>query len=155
MLETVVGEQVLVFAVEGLSVALPLPSVVRLLRAVEVLPLPQAPAIICGVVNVHGELLPVVDFRKCLGFPGKALIPSEQLLIVRSSKRQLALLIDASYGVSECRRSEFMPIRDMVPCKNQLAGVLKSESGMILVHDLEALLSLDEERILTELMIDA
>jgi len=155
MLESVVTEQVLVFSVEGLSIALPLTGVVRVLRAVEVLPLPQAPAIVCGIVNVHGELIPVIDFRKCLGFPGKALSPSDQLLIVRSSKRLLALVIEASYGVTECLPGTFVPICDMVPCKNHVAGILKSKSGLILVHDLEALLSFDEDRILTESMIDA
>lgn len=155
MLESVVNEQVLVVSVEGLSVALPLISVVRVLRAVEVLPLPQAPEIVCGVINVHGELIPVIDFRKCLGFPGKAVIPNDQLLIVRSSKRLLALVIEASYGVTESLSSTFVPIRDMVPCKNHVAGILKSKSGLILVHDLEALLSLDEDRALTESMIDA
>lgn len=153
--ESTISEQVLVFSVESLSIALPLAGVVRVLRAVEVLPLPQAPAIVCGVVNVHGELIPVVDFRKCLGFPGKALMPSEQLLIVRSSKRLLALVIAASYGVTECLRSNFVPIGDMVPFKNRVAGILKSESGLILVHDLEALLSFDEDRILTESLTDA
>ena len=58
----------LVFAVERLY-ALDIELVERVLRAVEIRPLPSGPEILAGLVNVRGSVLPVVDLRARFGLP--------------------------------------------------------------------------------------
>jgi purine-binding chemotaxis protein CheW len=36
----------------------------RIVRVVEVTPLPKAPEIVLGVVNVQGQIIPVINIRK-------------------------------------------------------------------------------------------
>jgi len=154
MSETLNSELALVFSLDERLFALPLSNVVQVLRAVEVTPLPQAPAVICGVVNVRGEVIPVVNLRQRLGLPEKALALGDQLLVAQGRRRRLGLLVDGSVGVSECRAPDFMPIEALIPGTSCLAGILKSAQGMILVHDLDALLSLDEADTLNDAMSD-
>lgn len=54
---------------DGQRYALSLAQVERVIRAVEITPLPQAPEIITGVINVRGRVIPVVDIRKRFRLP--------------------------------------------------------------------------------------
>ena len=62
-------DQLLVFALGDQRCALYLPVVDRVVRMVEITPLPKAPDIVLGVVNVHGEVIPVINVRKRFGLP--------------------------------------------------------------------------------------
>jgi len=61
--------QLVVFDLEGQRYALPLGAVDRVLPMVAVSPLPKAPAIALGVINLHGQALPVLDIRRRFGLP--------------------------------------------------------------------------------------
>ena len=58
-------------------------------------PLPQSPPFVCGVVNLRGSVLPIIDLAARLGFP--AVCPTERhVIIVAQIGRQVAgLLVDA------------------------------------------------------------
>lgn len=56
----------MVFVLDEQSYALYLPSVERVVRAVEVTPLPKAPDIVSGIINLRGKITPVVDLRGSL-----------------------------------------------------------------------------------------
>lgn len=45
-------DQVVVFTLEGQQYALPLSAVERIVHAVEITPLPKAPEIVLGVINM-------------------------------------------------------------------------------------------------------
>ena len=63
--------EVLVFEVEGQRYGLPTADVRELVRAVTITPLPNAPAVIEGVVNVRGRVLPVLDMRARFRLPAR------------------------------------------------------------------------------------
>ena len=58
-------------------------------------PLPQSPPFVCGVINLRGSVLPIIDLAARLGFP--AACPTERhVIIVAQIGRQVAgLLVDA------------------------------------------------------------
>lgn len=135
-----------VFAVEGLRLALPLERVLRAVRAVAAMPLPQAPEIVCGVVNVQGRIVPVVNLRRRLGLVEREIGLADQLLIARSATRMLAMSVDAVAGVVECDEKDFVAVESVVPGTHHLKGIVKAPDGMVLIHDLDSFLSLEEER---------
>ena len=61
--------QIVVFALDDRRIALPLAAVERVVRAVEVTPLPKAPAVVLGAVNVQGNLVPVFHLRRRFRMP--------------------------------------------------------------------------------------
>lgn len=85
--EGVVPEHFVIFSVEERRFALALPEVERIVAAVEIHPLPQAPAFVRGVVNVGGLPVPAVDLRVLWGLPPREVELSDRLLLVRSSTR--------------------------------------------------------------------
>jgi purine-binding chemotaxis protein CheW len=56
--------QLVVFALDEQRYALRLTAVERIVRAVEVTPLPKAPQIVLGVIDAQGRIIPVVDVRQ-------------------------------------------------------------------------------------------
>ncbi len=56
--------QLVVFAFDEQRYALHLSAVERIVRMVEITPLPKAPEIVLGVVNVQGRIVPIVNIRK-------------------------------------------------------------------------------------------
>src|SRR3712207_6774571 len=90
-----------VFTLDEHGYALPLSFVERIVRAVEVTPLPKAPEIVLGVINVQGRVIPVVNIRKRFRLPEREIELSDQFIIARTAKRTIALVVDAVGGVAE------------------------------------------------------
>ncbi len=140
------GVQLLAFRLDGQRYGLPLASVERVVRSVEITPLPKAPEIVLGVINVQGRVVAVVDVRKRFRLPQREPALGDSLVIARTPARAVALLADTVAGVVECAENEAVPAQAIVPGLEYVEGVAKLGDGMVLIHDLARFLSLDEER---------
>ena len=136
----------LALSVDDQRYALPLSAVERIVRIVEVTPLPSAPEIVAGVVNVHGRVIPVVDLRKRFTLREREIALSDQLIVAHTATRPVALIVDAVTGVVDCAEEDVIAAEAIVPGTAYLQGVAKLKDGMILIHDLNTLLSLEEEQ---------
>lgn len=134
-----------VFSVDTQRYALDLARVQRSVRAVAITPLPAAPAIVLGIVDFAGVVIPVINLRKRFDHPPRDVRLSDQLIVAVTGKRTVALLVDETQGVIEASPQSYAPAGDMLPRLELVAGALKLEDGLILIHDLDRLLSLDEE----------
>ena len=144
--------QLVVFRLDAQRYAVPLIVVERIVRAVEVTPLPRAPAIVLGVIDVEGRVLPVLNIRRRFGLPDKDIRPKDQFLIAQTARRAVVLVIDEAQGVIERPSTDIVIPARIVPGLEQIQGVIKLEDGLGLIHDLEKFLSLDEARSLDEAM---
>jgi purine-binding chemotaxis protein CheW len=146
--------QLVAFAVAEQQYALPLPVVERVLPMVAVSPLPQAPPIALGVINVHGRVMPVLDLRRRFGLPSHIYGLTARLLVARTRRHTLALPVDAVHGVLEVATEMVMRPDVRRPRLGRVAGIVPLADGVLLLQDLEAFLSLHEERQLTEALKD-
>jgi purine-binding chemotaxis protein CheW len=144
------SDRLLAFALDGQRYALSLSSVENSIRAVEVTPLPKAPPIVKGVINVHGRIIPVIDMRKRFGLPQRDIIPSDHIIIAHTPKRLVALAVDLVAGVLEIPAQEIVRTDAVVPHAEYVTGVIKLADGLILIHDLAGFISLDEEGALND-----
>ncbi len=141
---------IVIFALDQARYALPLECVERAVRMVEVTPLPRTPAIVRGIVNVRGHLVPVIDLRRRFGLPEREARISDHLLIARSATRTLAMIVDAMTGVAECDALEVIASTSVVPGSDYVQGIAKLADGLVLIHDLDSFLSLDEAQSLDQ-----
>jgi purine-binding chemotaxis protein CheW len=137
-----------VFCVSGQRYALPLEAVDRALRAVEITALPQAPAIVLGVIDLAGRILPVLNLRRRLGLAERPLDPADQFLVARTARRPVALAVDAVQDVISVPTAAIVAAAQISGGLGQIQGVAKLADGLVLIHDLEKFLSLDEARAL-------
>lgn len=140
----------LVFTLDDWRCALELSTVERVYRAVAVTPLPDAPDIVMGVINVRGGVLPVVDIRRRFRLPEKNLTPDDRLIIARSTGCLVALVVDEVTGVIECAEKDITSASAIVSGMEYVEGVARLKDGMILIHDLARFLSLEEKAALEQ-----
>lgn len=132
--------------------ALCLDRVERVLPAIDVTPLPDAPEIVSGVVNFQGRLIAVVNMRRRLALAEREPRLADQLVLAHSARRRVAFFVDTVEGVVEHSREAVVQAQAIAPGLGCIAGVAKLADGLILIHDLDRLLSLDEERRLDEVL---
>lgn len=142
------SSQLVVFTIDGQRCALFLPIVDRVIHAVEVTSLPKAPEIILGVINMHGQIVPVINLRRRFGFRDKDLDLTDRFIIAQTSRRLVALLVDRVEGVVHIPEETMMVGDEVLPGLDYIQGIAKLEDGLVLIHDIDTFLSLDEERAL-------
>src|SRR6266545_6813431 len=142
------GHQLVVFTLDEQRYAVPLSAVERIVRMVEITPVPQTPEIVLGVINVQGWIIPVVNLRRRFRLPEREPHPGDQLLIAHTSRRPVALVIDAVAEVITLAEQDVIGGEKILAHLQYVAGVVKRGDGLVLVHDLDAFLSLDEEQAL-------
>ena len=141
-----------VFCLDTVRYALPLTVVDRIVRAAHVTPLPLAPPVVLGVIDVEGYVLPVFNLRYKFRLPERTIDPADQFLIARTAQRTVVLVIDAAYGVLERPVVAMIDAARIAPTLGHIRGVIPLEDGLVLIHDLEVFLSPDEARTLDEAM---
>lgn len=140
--------QLVVFILDNQGFALPLSAVTRVVRAVEITPLAKAPEIVIGVVNIQGQIIPVFNIRRRFRFPDRGIKLSDQLIIAHTSKRPVCMVVDGVSGIVECPEQKIIMADEILPGMEHIEGIAKLGSGMILIHNIDKFLSLEEEEAL-------
>jgi len=138
--------ELVVFRLDELRIALRLTAVERVVRAVQVTRLPQAPEIVLGVINLQGRAIPIVDFRGRFQLGRREPRISDQMIIARTEKRPVGLVVDAVEGMLSVSEEAIAPAQTVVPGIRQIEGVVALPDGLLFIHDLDKFLSIDEER---------
>lgn len=136
--------ELLVFELAGVRYALELRSVREVMPAVLISPLPEAPAVIEGIVDIRGELVPVYDLRLRFGLPPRALNRGERLVSAWTGARLVAFRCERTEWVEHVPRS-LIEGPDAVPgAGRHIAGVARLEDGLVLIQNLEEFLEAAE-----------
>jgi len=141
--------QLVVFRLEAQLYALPLDAVERVLPMVAVSSLPQAPSLVLGVINWHGQVVPVLDLRRRLGYPACEYGLGAHLLVARTPLRRLALPVDAVLDVWAVAATAVTAPQSVLPGISHVAGTVALGDGLLFIHNLDTCLALEEERQLT------
>jgi purine-binding chemotaxis protein CheW len=136
------------FTLDEQRYALRLSAVERVVPIVEIVPLPKAPDIVLGVINIAERVIPVVNIRRRFGLPEREISLSDQLIIAPTSKRTVALVVDRVVDVMESPKHMVVGTKRILSGVDYVEGVIKLDDGLILIHDLETFLSLEEEEAL-------
>jgi purine-binding chemotaxis protein CheW len=108
---------------------LPLAMVERVLPMAAVLPLPDSGEGLLGVLNLHGEVLPVIDPHQRLGLPRPTQAAEQRLVLLRTHTRFL-LWVDAVEEVVDlpADASSEMPFQHTSPL---VTRVLRLDETMV------------------------
>ena len=138
----------LVFRIGEQEFAVGVAAIEQVLRAVAIKPLPDAPKGVRGVINLHGRVVPVFDLWARFGQPTREVRASDHLLIAHTHWRTVALLVDAVLGVVPRSEAQITPASAILPDLECISGVMKLDGGLVLVHDIERFLSIEDHEAL-------
>jgi purine-binding chemotaxis protein CheW len=143
------------FSVDEMRLAMPSSAVASVVRAVAVEPLPGAPAVVAGAINVRGAVVAVVDLRARFRRASPPIRPSEYFLLARAGARTVAVRADAAPDLVTLGNAAVTPIDALAAGLEPIAGAARTEDGLVVVFDLDALLteaeSLDLDRAIEEI----
>lgn len=137
---------VVLFCLDEPRYALRLSEVVRVLPAIEIIPLPNAPEKILGVINLHGEIIPAIGVRFLFGVGNHALKLSDHLLVVQLQNRRIALLVDSVEGVMPLNNIQKLDHPEMISASPYLSGTTLINDTIVFISDLRKFLSQEEEQ---------
>jgi purine-binding chemotaxis protein CheW len=131
------------FLVGDVRYALDILRVREIIHPLSTVPLPHAPAVVVGVADHRGEVVPVVDLRRRFGLPAEAPSRRTKWVIVRVSTRPVALVVDAVTDVFGASGGDQ---RDLPPLgtgdeERGIAAVYRHDGGLVFVLDAERVAS--------------
>lgn len=138
-------DRLVLFTLDDQKYGLPLEVVDRVLRAVEITPLPEAPRIVAGVFSLQGRPVPVIDLRRRFGLPERGVDVDDHFIVAQSSTMLVALPVDEALGLAKGLDDERVPAADVVPDLNYVESVVASGAEMVFVLDIDTVLTDDEE----------
>jgi purine-binding chemotaxis protein CheW len=133
--------EALLFEVVEQRFALALSDLLELTRACAVQALPKAPEVILGAVNLRGRVVPVLDLRRRLGLPEKALDPSDCFIFAQVAERLVALRADRLLGIEELAVTPLDEAPNLPERLAYVKGVATVADGVLFIFDLEQFLS--------------
>ena len=105
------------------------------------MPLPKAPSIVEGVVNIRGVVVPVIDIRERFRLPARAPHPADHLLVAWAGPRLVALRVDRVLGFLRIDPHDMEDAEAITPRAEYLAGVARQADGLVMLHDLATFLA--------------
>lgn len=139
----------LLFTLDGRSFAVRLALVERVVAMAALSPLPGAPSVIAGVVNLGGRFLPVLDVRARLGMAARGPRLTDGLVIVHLARGDVALWVDHVDGTLRVPDTALQPVAAIAGDGGWFDAVTALPDGPLFIHDADRFLSLDEAAALT------
>lgn len=140
--------KVLIFSLSDKEYAVDISSIREVIRMRPFVPVPDAPAYIAGVAGVRGNVIPFISLRAKLGFPPKESSNKfDRILVTRiGEKHFVGVIVDGVSEVTNIDETTATEPDEMLKDADYLKGVLKMGKRIILMVDIEALLSKDAAR---------
>ena len=109
-------------------------------------PLPNSPAYVCGVANLRGVVLPVIDLSSRLGW-AQAEPSDKHVVIVLQHRDQLkGILVDSVSDIVTVRPEDVQPVPDVSGAASEfLQSIATIEGRMVMMLALDRVLSNDED----------
>lgn len=144
-------EKVFVFRIKDQRVGLRLETVQRIEAAAEITQVPGMPDAVYGVIDYHGTILPVYNLHNRLGLPGRVVQPSDKLLIINTSIRQVMVLAEEVEEIASIRLPDILnlPLADE---EKMQPSVVRLGDGIVFIYDMERFLSASEAEVVAHLM---
>jgi purine-binding chemotaxis protein CheW len=124
-------------------------DIMRVREVVPALPITRvadAPGFLEGIIELRGAFFGVVDLRRRLGATAPAVTSQQRYVVVWMHGRSLGLVVDGVTEVRRIERARVAALAAAVPGVGRLlAGVARLDDGVVLVMDLDHLLTIAEQ----------
>jgi purine-binding chemotaxis protein CheW len=141
--ETIPSLELVVFQLGPESYGLRLHEVREIIMVGQITPVPRAPQFVDGVLNLRGEVMPVVDLRTRFGLDRVEATSISRILITSIGGVYTGLVVDAVNEVRPVELNRFgpPPAVTAVGANRYIEKVARLDNGMIFLLELQQLLT--------------
>lgn len=139
--------QLVAFVLENEEFAVDIKQVSEVLKITKITPLPRSIDFIEGVINLRGEIIPVIDLCKKFGLErNDRRGESGRIIIVEIGDDEVGLIVDAVTEVIRLPKNSIqLPPTDVAGTRNDLIqGIGKMDERLIIILNLEKILTTEE-----------
>ncbi|MFP5229927.1 MAG: chemotaxis protein CheW [Acidobacteriota bacterium] len=114
-------------------------QVQEVMRYQPMTPVPQAPGVIEGLINLRGQIVAAIDMRRRLGLEPRPEGQAPIVVVVRTADGAVSLLVDEIGDVMEMDESlyEPPPVSLAPAAREVIRGVYKLKDQLLLILDEE------------------
>jgi purine-binding chemotaxis protein CheW len=112
-------------------------------RMMELTQVPQSPAGVCGVINLRGRIVPVLDLRTRLGIQVSEQSEASRIIVVEIQGSTVGFIVDAVHQVLQIDPRIIEPTPQITSGKDTsyIQGVAKLDASLMILLDLDKLIS--------------
>ncbi|MDD5634576.1 MAG: chemotaxis protein CheW [Candidatus Omnitrophica bacterium] len=137
------------FTLADKEYAVNIDSVQEVRRVKKITPIPRSMDFIEGVVSLRGKIVPIISLRKKLGLPDIEHTILNRVIVTDINGHLLGVTVDSVIGVIKLDPANIELPDDMLKKTEYLSGVGKIGKRLILIIDIEKLLSGEEKSDIT------
>ena len=132
-----------VFRLGNEAYSLRLHEVREIIMVGNITPIPRAPSFIEGVLNLRGEVMPVIDLRERFGLPRQAVSSVSRIVITPIGGVSTGLIVDSVDEVKSVdqRRLEDPPKVTAVGANAFIEKVARTDQGVVFLLNVQCLLT--------------
>jgi len=147
--------QIVAFRLSSEEYALPITKVKDINRIMPLTKMPKSPAFMKGVINLRGEIIPVVDLREHFNLPVSEATDDSRIMVVDFNSRLLGIIVDGVTEVLTIPTSE-IDIPPTVAKLNikQVPGVGKVNNRLLILLNIDEVFSEEEVKSLKDIKRD-
>ncbi|MBN2556941.1 MAG: purine-binding chemotaxis protein CheW [Anaerolineales bacterium] len=140
-------EQLVVFQLSSEQYAMSIAAVEGIIKMQSITRVPHAPACVEGVTNLRGEVLPVIDLRKRFELEMTAASEDTRIIVVELNGEKAGMVVDGVSEVIKIPEEAIEPPAAIVSGVDTafIRGIATIEDRLIILVDLEKVLSLEEQ----------
>ncbi len=141
-----------VFNIADETFGIAIGRVVEIIKPQRIYSMPGLPEFLCGVMSVRGAVIPLIDLRKRFGKQPSG--KKERTIVIRSGKEKLGLLVDGIKEIMSLEPAEMIVSPSIFRGfrTEYLTGLGKKDDAIIILLDIDNLLTSEEKIILEESM---
>jgi len=141
--------QYVIFKIEGQDYGIEIEYVHEIdrLKEVVICPVPKAPEYVEGIINLRGEVVPVIDLRKKLGLPEREAGRETRILIVKMENKTIGLLVDMVLKVLNIDEKYINGTPEEIKDVNTrfFSGIVQMDEMLIFLVNIKEILGSEEE----------
>jgi purine-binding chemotaxis protein CheW len=117
-------------------------------RMVTVTHVPRAPQFMEGVINLRGQLIPIIDLRTRFGMPRVEHTKNTRIVVTEVGMKRVGMVVDSVSEVLRLPTDQIEPAPEMISGVDTeyIRGVGKIEDRLIILLDLARIISIAEKR---------
>jgi purine-binding chemotaxis protein CheW len=141
-------KQFIGFMVGGEEYGLELLRVREVIRIREITWLPRAPSFVKGVINLRGDVIPIIDLRDKFGLPPRPADADTRIVVVEVEAKLIGMVVDSASQVVRIPAAQIdpPPLQLGGLAQEYITGVGKLDGRLVTMLNVDRILS-GEERI--------
>jgi len=139
--------KILIFGLNGEHYATNIKEVERILGYQEPTVLPEAPTFVKGVINYEQSILPIISLSRKFNFGQDRESENRKIIVVKRKENKFGIIVENVYEVKDVNSDlvEEAPQITTTIDKKYIAGLIKLEDNIVILLDLEKILSSEDE----------